>query len=157
MKKMKKPPVAPEQRLRMRTLAAAVLAFLPCWFFGGMALWGAVCCVKYISPVDSWWFLGAFALSVIIGMASFLPGGIGMREAVIGAAVVIQLTPAVGHSQAVFYATVVAILQRLFQVVVELVLGVAGGALTSFSRMHSPGDASIPNDLALRQTEMPRA
>jgi glycosyltransferase 2 family protein len=129
LRKMQKPEVPPKRRLAAPTLALAVIAFIPCWICGGLALWGSVQCVSPV-PVplaDCWWFAGAYALSVIIGMASLLPGGAGIREAALGAAAVLQFTAlGVPHNQAVLLATAVAILQRLFQLIVEMLLGLSG-------------------------------
>jgi hypothetical protein len=134
LRKMKKPEVPPQDRLRAPTLALAVIAFFPCWVFGGLAMWGSVRCVSAqhaIAFADCWWFAGAYALSVIIGMASLLPGGTFIREAVLGAAAAFQFA-AVGvpHPQAVLLGTAVAVLQRLFQVLVEIALGLSGLAVT---------------------------
>lgn len=135
LRKMKRPEVGAAQRLTMPVLALAVLAFIPCWLFGGVALWASASCMHQVGILDSGWFAGAFALSVIIGMASFLPAGIGIREAVLIAAVTIQFSAWMGHDQAFLLASIAAALQRLFQIVAEIVLGVVGAALTA----HPPG------------------
>ena len=139
LRKMKKPEVPPEQRLRAPTLALAVVAFIPCWCFGGLAMWGSVRCVSPaahpIPLADCWWFAGAYALSVIIGMASLLPGGTFIREAVLGAAAAFALAAAkVPGPDAVLLGTAVAVLQRLFQLIVEIALGLAGLLLTRKGR-----------------------
>jgi hypothetical protein len=146
LRKMQKPEVPPKRRLGAPTLALAVIAFIPCWLFGGLAMWGSLRCVNPPqSPVlvaDCWWFAGAYALSVIIGMASLLPGGAFIREAVLGAAAAFQFA-AVGipHDKAVLLGGAVAILQRLFQLIVEMLLGIVGLLL---SRKPSPALASNP-------------
>jgi hypothetical protein len=127
---MKKPAVKPEQRLGMRILVVAIIGFLPCWLCGGVALWASAQAVQPIPLAENWWFAGAFALSVIIGMGSFLPGGLGIREAVILATVQLALAPAMGHNKAVIAAGIVAVLQRVFQLAAEVLLGVAGALLT---------------------------
>jgi glycosyltransferase 2 family protein len=136
LRPMKKPEVPPQDRLRAPTLALAALAFIPCWCFGGLAMWGSVQCVSP-QPVplpDCWWFAGAYALSVIIGMASLLPGGTGIREVALGAAAALQFAAlGIPHPQAVLLGTAVAILQRIFQVLVEVALGLLGMALTARS------------------------
>ena len=77
---------------------------------------------------------GGIALSVIIGMASLLPGGAGIREAALGAAAALQFTAhGVPHAQAVLMGGAVAILQRIFQVIVEVLLGLVGMLLTRSS------------------------
>jgi uncharacterized membrane protein YbhN (UPF0104 family) len=133
LRKMKKPEVPPDQRLSASILAVAVIAFVPCWIFGGLALWGSVRCVSP-NPLPlpgCWWFAGAYALSVIIGMASLLPGGTGIREVALGAAAAFQLAAlGIPHDQAVILGTAAAILQRIFQVLVEVTLGLAGLVLT---------------------------
>ena len=133
--KMKRPEVPAQERLAAGTLALAVLGFVPCWLFGGLAMWGSLRCVQPAEhPVplaDCWWFAGAYALSVIIGMASLLPGGTLIREAVLGAAAAFQFAAqGVEHSQALLLGTAVAILQRIFQLVVEMLLGLLGMLLT---------------------------
>jgi uncharacterized membrane protein YbhN (UPF0104 family) len=141
LRKMNKPEVPPSQRLPASTLALAVIAFFPCWIFGGIALWGSVQCVspKPFPPLDCWWFPGAYALSVIIGMASLLPGGTGIRDAVLGAAAAYLLEDlGVPHNNAVLLGIAVAILQRIFQVLVEVALGLAGLFLTRKSSSHVP-------------------
>jgi glycosyltransferase 2 family protein len=146
LRKMKKPQISPGQRLSAPTLALAVIAFIPCWCFGGLAMWGSVRCIdlsaQAIPPVpllDCWWFAGAYALSVIIGMASLLPGGAGIREAALGAAATLQFVAlGVPHPRAVFLGTAVAILQRIFQVLVEVTLGLAGLLLTRKGRIPNP-------------------
>jgi uncharacterized membrane protein YbhN (UPF0104 family) len=131
LRKMKKPEVPPQDRLGAGTLALAVLGFIPCWLFGGLAMWGSCQCVHAVPLGDCWWFAGAYALSVIIGMASLLPGGAGIREAALGAAAALQFHAlGVEHSQAVLLGGAVAILQRIFQVIVEMLLGVTGLLLT---------------------------
>jgi uncharacterized membrane protein YbhN (UPF0104 family) len=134
LKAMKRPAVAEGERLGVGRVAVAVAGFLPCWGFGGLSMWAAARCVWPVGLWECAWFAGAFALSVIIGMASFLPGGLGIREAVVVGALTIEMAPAVGHSKAVILATVAAALQRLFQIVAEVGLGVAGGAVTGLAR-----------------------
>jgi glycosyltransferase 2 family protein len=143
LRRMQKPEIPPKRRLSAPALALAVIAFFPCWICGGLALWGSVQCVSPnpVPILDCWWFAGAYALSVIIGMASFLPGGAGIREAALGAAAVLQFTAlGIPHNQAVLLATVVAILQRLFQLIVEMLLGISGLLL---SRKPPPSATSI--------------
>ncbi|HUO07101.1 MAG TPA: lysylphosphatidylglycerol synthase domain-containing protein [Phycisphaerae bacterium] len=131
LKRMQRPPVAPEHRLGAGTLVLGVAGFVPCWICGGLALWATTCSLQPIPIGGALWFAGAFSLSAIIGMASPLPGGAGVREAVLGSAVLLQLMPLVGHDQAVLDASLVAVLQRVFQVLAELVLGASGAALTA--------------------------
>jgi hypothetical protein len=133
LRKMKRPEVERRDRLSAATLALAVLAFIPCWLFGGLAMWGSCQCVHLVPPADCWWFAGAYALSVIIGMASLLPGGAFIREAVLGAAAALQFSalPGITHADAVLLGSAVAILQRIFQLIVEMLLGAIGMAITT--------------------------
>ncbi len=135
LRKLKKAEVLVAERLSAGTLVLAVLGFIPCWCFGGIAMWGSVRCVNPdpnpVPLADCWWFAGAYALSVIIGMASLLPGGTGIRDAALGAAATFQLAAAgVQHDRAVLLGFAVAVLQRIFQVLVEVALGLAGLLLT---------------------------
>ena len=133
--KMKRPEVPREDWLSAPTLIAAVIAFIPVWLFGGLALWASAHCVHALPLQQSWWFPGAFALSVIIGMVSLLPRGAGVREAVLGAAAAIQFMAAgVPQANAVILGTVVAVLQRIFQVIVEILLGSAGALITGIAK-----------------------
>ncbi|HEY4328859.1 MAG TPA: hypothetical protein VGN88_03920 [Phycisphaerae bacterium] len=142
LRKMKKVEVAREQRLSSVSLILAVVAFFPSWVFGGIALWGSTQAVQALPLEESWWFAGAFALSVIIGMASLLPGGAVTREFLIGIAVTIALSPAVGQNRAVVLAGVVAILQRLFQIIAEILMGLTGMMLTAKRQSHPPAISS---------------
>ena len=130
IKRMKKPEISREQRLSMSHLFLAIVGFIPCWIFGGIALWASTMCVHEVDFLGCWWFAGAFALSVVMGMISLLPGGLGVREVVLGVAVTLQLTPAVHHDQAILLGSAVAVLQRLFQVLAEVLLCVTGALLT---------------------------
>jgi hypothetical protein len=129
--KMKREPVERDAWLGVGTLVMGVIGFLPCWIFGGFALFASARAVHDIPLPDSWWFAGAYALSVIIGMASLLPGGAGVRDAMLGVAAMMAFREAgVPHAQAVVFGGVVAVLQRLFQVIAELIMGGLGAAIT---------------------------
>lgn len=131
LRQMKKPEVARDQWLSAGTLAVAVAGFVPCWICGGLALWGAARCVQPVSLAECWWFCGAFALSVVVGMASFLPGGAVIRETVLGAAVALQFAGGgMEHGRAVLWGGAVAVLLRIFQMATEMLLGVWGMAVT---------------------------
>jgi uncharacterized membrane protein YbhN (UPF0104 family) len=130
LKRTKRPPVPEAERLKMGTLLLGVLAFVPCWICGGVALWATASCLHPLPIVDCAWFIGAFSLSVIIGMASLLPGGTGIREVVLGTAVGLQFSTVMDHDHAVILGTLVAVLQRVYQVVAEAGLGIAGAILT---------------------------
>ena len=125
LKSMKRQPIPPSRQFRRRHMFAAVFMFLPCWLCGGFALWAAVNCLAPASPESILMFSGAFALSVSLGMFSLLPGGLGVREVIQG----IFLAPFL-HNSLILVGTAVG-LARLFQVVVELILALIGGAITS--------------------------
>jgi uncharacterized membrane protein YbhN (UPF0104 family) len=131
LKGMKKEPIPPERRATLLTLITTVLGFFPCWLLGGLALWASTRCVAPVDFSAALWFAGAYALSVVIGMISFLPGGLGIREGVLGIAVTIQLAPILGHDDAIKLATAAAGLQRLFQIIAELLMGAFGAAITA--------------------------
>jgi uncharacterized membrane protein YbhN (UPF0104 family) len=138
--KMKRVPVTKEDQLSSSTLTRALLGFLPCWIFGGIAMWATTCCLHPTNIANVGWFAGAYALSVIIGMASLFPGGIGVREVVLGAAITLQLTPVMGHDKAAILALVAVALQRFYQVIVEVALGLGGMAVTSFAKPVAEGE-----------------
>jgi len=125
LKSMKRQPIPPSRQFRRRHMFAAVFMFLPCWVCGGFALWAAVNCLTP-APLNSIPMLsGAFALSVSLGMFSLLPGGLGVREVIQG----IFLAPFL-HNSIILVGAAVG-LARLFQVVVEMILALIGGAITS--------------------------
>ncbi|MCL2647374.1 MAG: flippase-like domain-containing protein [Phycisphaerales bacterium] len=131
LSKVKKEEIGRGEWLKESTLVGGVIGFLPCWIFGGLAMWATMRALHPVSLVDNWWLAGAFALSVIIGMASFLPGGAGVREVVLGVAAAMQFEAAgVGHANAIIMATVAAGLQRLFQIAAELIMGAFGALVT---------------------------
>ena len=140
LKKMGKAPVPREERLGMGTLALGVLMFVPCWACGAVALWASTCCLHPVPIGECGWFIGAFSLSVIIGMLSFLPGGAVIREVVLGTAVTLQLQAnGVRPAQAVLLGTMVAVLQRVFQLVAELIVLIGGAVLTRKRAAGEPG------------------
>lgn len=124
--KWNQPPVQKEEQLRKRDLALSVLMFTPVWIFGGIGLWSAARTVTMI-PIESITNLpGAFALSVTGGMASFLPGGLGIAEAIKS----LFLDPITGPKAAVLAVAI----QRMAQIIVEVILGTAGGLMTSVGK-----------------------
>jgi uncharacterized membrane protein YbhN (UPF0104 family) len=137
LKGMKKPEVPAEERLGMGEIVVAVVSFLPCWLFGGVALWACANTVHPLGIMDSLWLAGAYALSVIFGMVFMTPGGLGVRELVTGAAIALQLSPLVGHAEAVKFATIAATLMRLFQMIAEALMGMGGLAAMSVARRSS--------------------
>jgi hypothetical protein len=137
--RMKKPQVPASRQLPMRLLVVAVVGFFPCWFFGGLALWAAGCCVDpQLAASDIPWLAGAYGLSVIVGMASFLPAGLAIRESVMIAALVIPFSAHMPQADAWLRAGIAAGLARVFQIVVEALLGVAGAGLTSLPAQAKP-------------------
>ena len=145
LRKMKREPVAPDQQLRMTTLLVAVILFLPCWFFGGLSMWAAARLVVPDLPLYvSLSLMGAFALSVIIGMISFLPGGLGTRDAVLALFLGWELRPLVGD-KSIALAFIAVLAQRLAQIAAEIILGFTGGALTSL-RAPAPAPTSPKAD-----------
>lgn len=131
LSRMKKPRIAPDQQLNRGHLLLSVLMFAPCWIFGGCALWISAYCVSDLIPLSALpVFIGGFALSVISGMISFLPGGLGPREAVLGLFVTWEMYPLVGN-KAIAIGAVVACLQRLFQIGAEVLLGITGAILSA--------------------------
>ncbi|MCL2641741.1 MAG: flippase-like domain-containing protein, partial [Phycisphaerales bacterium] len=146
--KMKREEVALAEQLKVSALVGGVLGFLPCWIFGGLAMWAsmrALC--PDISLFENWWLAGAFALSVIIGMASFLPGGMGVRETVLGiAAAMIFRAAKIEPANAVILATVAAGLQRLFQIAAELIMGAFGATVTRKKNDQASTPGNVPHD-----------
>lgn len=126
-----KPPIAEAAPLGMGTLLMAVLRFMPCWIFGGLAMWASARCVHGELPlVHMLPLMGAFALSVILGMLSPLPAGLGVRDAVLILFVSWELAPYVGDNSEAYAAIAVA-LQRCFQMTTEAGLGLVGAAVTA--------------------------
>ncbi len=124
LRSMGKGAIPPHRRFKLSHMICAVLMFLPCWLFGGVALWAAVSCVHHVSVVHTAELIGVFALSVSLGMFSLLPGGLGVREAVQA----LFIAPLVGTPALV---VVVVALPRIFQILVELTLALAGGIVNS--------------------------
>jgi len=142
MRRLKQTIVPPQEQLGVGTLAFAAIGFVPCWIFGGIALWASTQAVHPIALADCWWFPGAFALSVIIGMGSFLPGGALVRESLLTIAVMLQLSRTIPQQDAWVIAGIVAVLQRLFQVIAEAVLGISGAMITGVRATTPPSAAA---------------
>ncbi len=136
LKSIKRGPIAPGRRFRLAHMVGAVIMFLPCWIFGGLALWASVRAMQPIALYDWPRLCGVFALSVSLGMFSLLPGGLGVREAVQA----LFLAPLVG-SPAIVVAAVA--LPRVFQIMVELTLAGLGGAINArLTSKHAPATAA---------------
>lgn len=128
--KMKQPPVEEAQQLGKTELFMAVLGFMPCWLFGGLALWCSTRAITLrIGGEDLWPLPGLYALSVTGGMASMLPGGLGSREAIMALGLMKVLE---NNAKAVAIAVGV---QRLMQILAEVIMGATGAVLTSVKRL----------------------
>ena len=140
--KFKRPPIDAAHRLALRHLVLAVVLFLPCWAFGGLAVWASCRSVTMnVPPTTSAVLPGAFSSSVIGGMAvAVAPGGLGSREIILGAILnpVLTATPA--------QLLLAVVLQRLFQIVAEVLLGLVGALLTA--RVRTPSAAETPQHSA---------
>ncbi len=132
LRKMKRPEVPQEKRLRKRELVAAVVMFLPVWVFGGVSLWCATRAVTMIEVGHILRLPGAYALGVTGGMASLLPGGVGSNDFL----KTLFLIKPIGSAAALAAVGV----QRLAQVIVEVVLGMIGAVMTSVGRGKGTGE-----------------
>jgi uncharacterized membrane protein YbhN (UPF0104 family) len=103
---------------------------MPCWIFGGIALWASVRALHPIAFLEIVKLTGVFALSVSLGMFSLLPSGLGVRDGV----QMLFLGPLLGIPQLVVVA--VAIL-RVVQIIVELSLAGIGGIVNSRTTLPS--------------------
>ena len=138
LRKFGRPEIAPDQRLSMRTLLMSSLMMLPCWLFGGFTLWATVRCLMPVPVTHYWGLVSAFALSVLAGMVSFLPGGLGIREVVQGVfllpVVSMSIVPAdASQAKAQLIVTLAVVLLRVLQIAAEAGLGLLGGLLTASS------------------------
>ncbi len=124
--KWNQPPVEKNEQLRKRDLALAVVMFSPVWIFGGIGLWCAARTVTMIPLASATNLPGAFALSVTGGMASFLPGGLGIAEAIKS----LFLNPVIGPQAALIAVAV----QRMAQIITEVILGTLGGLVASMGK-----------------------
>jgi glycosyltransferase 2 family protein len=112
------PITSSELRPALRALPRMVLLYVPVWGLYGLAFWLTARALFPISAGDLVFFVAAFALGWLVGMAAvFAPGGIGVREAVL----VGLLAPTVGQREAI----VIAAASRLLLTAADLV---AGGA-----------------------------
>jgi uncharacterized membrane protein YbhN (UPF0104 family) len=131
-----RPVIEPGRRLPMSAVMVSTVMMIPCWFFGGLALWAATRCLVPVGFDHFWVLMSAYALSVLLGIISFLPGGLGVRELVQGyllfpvVAASIPATEAL-EAKATIIVAMVVMLQRLFQISTETGLGLLGGAVTS--------------------------
>jgi uncharacterized membrane protein YbhN (UPF0104 family) len=136
LERMGRPAIEPGRRLPMRSILISIMMMVPCWFFGGLALWATTRCLIPVGPNHFWALMSAYAFSVLLGIISFLPGGLGVRELVQGYLLLpvvsasIPATAATGAEATIIVAMIV-MLQRLFQIITETGLGLLGGLLTS--------------------------
>jgi glycosyltransferase 2 family protein len=134
LRTLRRPAIEPDQRVPMRALLAAVLAMTPCWFFGGFALWASARCLVPIAPGQFWSLMSAFAVSVLAGAVSFLPGGLGVRELVQGRLLLPLVRQAIPvsdplHGNATLVVALIVVLQRVFQITTEAALSLLGAAV----------------------------
>ena len=141
LRKMKRPEVPPQQRLRAGHMLLAVIGFFPCWLLGGLSLWCATRGLALAGDVhtpptalDYLKFPGTVAFGVVGGMAFLTPGGVGPREFIMG----LFLYPIVGRT----WATLAVVLQRLVQITCEVSLGLVGAAVTRGTRTEAATSAS---------------
>jgi uncharacterized membrane protein YbhN (UPF0104 family) len=139
LKRMGRPVIEPGRRLPMRSVMVSTVMMLPCWFFGGLALWATIRCLLPVGFDHFWALLSAYSFSILLGIFSFLPGGLGVRELVQGyllLPVVAASIPATGAmtAEATIVVSLVVMLQRLFQIIIEIGLGLLGGSLTSLRK-----------------------
>lgn len=141
--KMKQPPVEEAQQLGKTELLMAVLGFMPCWALGGLAVWCSTRAITLsIGQEDLWPLPGLYALSVTGGMASMLPGGLGSREAILGLGLMKVLE---NNAKAVAIAVGV---QRLMQILAEVIMGATGAVLTSVKRLRrAKGVANVEGEM----------
>ncbi len=137
LKSMKRAPISPHRRFRLVDMVLAVMMFMPCWFFGGLALWASVRSLHHISLAIWPEMAAVFALSVSLGMFSMLPGGLGVREGVQA----LFLTPLLGSGELVIVAVA---LPRVFQITVEMTCALIGGIATSRLPQAPTPAATVP-------------
>ncbi|NLT67955.1 MAG: hypothetical protein GXX84_15235 [Acidobacteria bacterium] len=138
LRKLGRAEIAMDKRLSVHSLLASILMMAPCWFFGGLGLWATARCIIPVGIEHYWTLVSAFALSVVIGCVSFLPGGLGVREVVQGVVLLpviadtLAATPG-SSAEAKIIATLIVMLQRVFQITAEAGLAIGGGWITSLS------------------------
>jgi uncharacterized membrane protein YbhN (UPF0104 family) len=114
---------------------APVLATASQWIFWGFAVWftaRSIGCDVALAEVPAMIFM--IALANTIGyLAIFAPGGIGVREGILLAA----LTPMIGNT-----AAIVVLALRLIQTIVEIALALAG--IWILKRNPMPAEAGTP-------------
>ncbi len=139
LRKLGRSEIAADQQLSMRSLLISSIMMIPCWFFGGLALWATVRCLVSVPAIHLWGLVSAFALSVLVGVVSFMPGGLGVRELVQGLFLLpivrMSITSAdASDAKVKLLVTLAVMLQRVLQIAAEAGLGLIGGVLTTSSR-----------------------
>ncbi len=139
LRKLGRSEIAADQQLSMRSLLISSIMMIPCWFFGGLALWATVRCLVSVPVIHLWGLVSAFALSVLVGVVSFMPGGLGIRELVQGLFLLpivrMSITSAdASDAKVKLLVTLAVMLQRVLQIAAEAGLGLIGGVLTTSSR-----------------------
>jgi glycosyltransferase 2 family protein len=136
LRKLGRPEIDQNQRLPLRSLLLSTCMMTPCWFLGGIALWASARCLVPITIDHFWSLMSAFSLSVLAGIISFLPGGLGVREVVQALFLLPVVTATIPesdalHAKARLVVTLIVMLQRVFQIIAEAGLGLLGGFLTA--------------------------
>ncbi len=92
------------------------------WCLVGMSIWAALCAVggeaSHAVPAEIALSIAAGALSVVAGFASFIPGGLVVRDAVL----LELLAPAVGKGPALVCALVTRLVWLLSEVGISIIL-----------------------------------
>jgi uncharacterized membrane protein YbhN (UPF0104 family) len=132
---MGRPVIEPGRRLPMSAVMVSGAMMVPCWFFGGLALWATTRCLVPVDFSHFWVLMSAYALSILLGIFSFLPGGLGVRELVQGYLLLPVVSASIPASEtmgaeATIIVAMVVMLQRLCQLTTETGLGLLGGILT---------------------------
>jgi uncharacterized membrane protein YbhN (UPF0104 family) len=164
LRRMGRPEVDTGRRLPASAIMLSILLMIPCWLFGGLAAWASARCLVPVGVGQFWSLTGAFSISVLAGMISLLPGGLGIREAVQGILVypvVMSALPAAGGlpAEAKIIVAMMVMLQRLFQIAVEVGLGLTGGFLTRSLPVNNKNSAneSDPDTASAGITARPSA
>jgi len=119
--------IAPLPHVRTTTLLAGLALTAAGWLLLGLSLWMVVqALVPEPQPWD-WETWGrctaAGALAYVAGfVAVVVPGGLGVREALLAEALTLELTPSVGSDQAVPLAVAVVLVLRLLWTAAEVIM-----------------------------------
>ena len=117
--KMKRPPVEAIPRV-IDYVVPMLLGFLQ-WILAGLALWLIARSVTDVSPRHLGLFIPIAGLAYTVSyLTPFAPGGLGVREAIFGATLVVLIGSP---------AAVVVVVMRLIQTFVEVLMAFAGWVL----------------------------